>query len=133
MKDNGRRVLIIDDDPDFILAARVALASAGYTVDECLRAAAAVEKIHEFKPDLLILDVMMETGSAGFEVSYQVRKDPQFARIPILMVTAIHSTTKVRFSPETDGEFLPVQELLDKPVPAEKLIEAVGRLLSAAV
>lgn len=132
MKINGKRVLVIDDDPDFILAARVALTSAGYEVGECLRADSALERIHEFKPDLLILDVMMETGSAGFEVSYRVRKDPAFAAIPILMVTAIHSTTKVRFSPETDGEFLPVQELLDKPVPAEKLIEAVGRLLSAA-
>jgi CheY-like chemotaxis protein len=132
MNKNGKRVLIIDDDPDFTLAAKVALAGAGYTVAECGRAAAAIDKIHEFKPDLLILDVMMETGSAGFEVSYQVRKDAAFAGIPILMVTAIHSTTKVRFSPETDGEFLPVQQLLDKPVPAEKLIAAVAQLLKSA-
>lgn len=132
MNKNGKKILIIDDDPDFILAAKVALTGAGYSVAECLRAVDAIDKIHEFKPDLLILDVMMETGSAGFEVSYQVRKDPAFAGIPILMVTAIHSTTKVRFSPETDGEFLPVQQLLDKPVPAEKLIATVGQLLKSA-
>jgi len=76
--------------------------------------------------------VMMETGMAGFNVSYEVRKDPHFAQTPILMVTAIHQTTPLRFSPETDGEYLPVQKLLDKPVPADVLLKEVALLFEHA-
>ncbi len=88
-------------------------------------------RVHDFSPDLLVLDVMMETGTAGFDVAYQVRKDPHYERLPILMVTAIHQTTPLRFSPETDGEFLPVEKLLDKPVPADVLLLEVAHLLES--
>lgn len=129
MDTKGKRILIVDDDADFITATRSVLASAGYEVAECTRAVNALATMHEFRPDLLILDVMMETGTAGFQVSYQVRKDPHYARTPILMVTAIHQTTPLRFSPETDGEFLPVEKLLNKPVPADVLLKEVALLV----
>ncbi len=132
MTTKGKRILIIDDDEDFITATRAVLAGAGYEVAECTKAAQALAKVRDFRPDLLVLDVMMETGTAGFDVSYQVRKDPHFARTPILMVTAIHQTTPLRFSPETDGEFLPVEKLLDKPVPADVLLTEVAHLLESA-
>lgn len=130
MTEAKKRVMIVDDDPDFILAARVALTGAGYEVAECTLAREALAKLKAFRPDLVLLDVMMETGTAGFEVSYQIRSDPELVRLPILMVTAIHGTTPLRFSPETDGEFLPVQRLLNKPVPAAVLIQQVGELLA---
>jgi len=132
MTTKGKRILIIDDDPDFITATRAVLAGAGYEVDSCNKAADAMAKMREFEPDLIVLDVMMETGTSGFKVSYEVRKDPHFARTPILMVTAIHQTTPLRFSPETDGEFLPVEKLLDKPVPADVLLKEVAHLLESA-
>ena len=132
MPTKGKRILIIDDDVDFITATRAVLVGAGYEVAECTKATQALAKVRDFRPDLLVLDVMMETGTAGFDVSYQVRKDPHFARIPILMVTAIHQTTPLRFSPETDGEFLPVEKLLDKPVPADVLLEEVAHLLESS-
>jgi CheY-like chemotaxis protein len=132
MTDENKRILIVDDDADFITATRAVLVSAGYEVAECTKATDALAKMREFQPDLIVLDVMMETGTAGFHVSYQVRKDPHFARTPILMVTAIHQTTPLRFSPDTDGEFLPVQKLLDKPVPADVLLAEVAHLLEHA-
>jgi len=132
MPTTGKRILIIDDDVDFITATQAVLVGAGYEVAECTKATQALAKVRDFRPDLLVLDVMMETGTAGFDVSYQVRKDPHFARIPILMVTAIHQTTPLRFSPETDGEFLPVEKLLDKPVPADVLLEEVAHLLESS-
>jgi CheY-like chemotaxis protein len=130
MPNDQKRVLIVDDDPDFALAARAALESRGYAVAECREAREALAKMREFRPDLLILDVMMETGTAGFDVSYQVRADKEFTNIPILMVSAIHQSTPLRFSPDKDGSFLPVERFLDKPVPAEKLLGAVGELLA---
>ena len=132
MERESKRILVVDDDPDFIIATRAVLASAGYKVAECTKATEAMAKVREFRPDLIVLDVMMETGTAGFHVSYQVRKDPDFASTPILMVTAIHQTTPLRFSPETDGEYLPVQKLLDKPVPADVLLREVALLLEHA-
>jgi CheY-like chemotaxis protein len=132
LEKESKRVLIVDDDPDFIMATRAVLASAGYQVEECTKATEAMAKVREFRPNLIVLDVMMETGTAGFNVSYEVRKDPHFASTPILMVTAIHQTTPLRFSPETDGEYLPVQKLLDKPVPADVLLREVALLLEHA-
>ncbi len=132
MPTKGKRILIIDDDVDFITATRAVLVGAGYEVAECTKATQALAKVREFRPDLLVLDVMMETGTAGFDVSYQVRKDPHYAKTPILMVTAIHQTTPLRFSPETDGEFLPVEKLLDKPVPADVLLQEVAHLLESS-
>jgi CheY-like chemotaxis protein len=128
----GKRILIIDDDHDFISATRAVLASAGYEVAECTKAAEAMARVREFRPDLIVLDVMMETGTAGFHVAYQVRRDPHHAKTPILMLTAIHQTTPLRFSPETDGEFLPVEKLLDKPVPADVLLAEVAHQLESA-
>jgi two-component system OmpR family response regulator len=125
---HGRRVLIIDDDNGFVVAARLALRRAGYTVGWCDSAAAAVERVREFRPDVIVLDVMMETGSAGFHVVSQIRDDPGFTNAPILVCTGIHSTTRLRFSPEVDGELLPVQKVIDKPVPTATLVEEVAVL-----
>jgi CheY-like chemotaxis protein len=132
MDKESKRILVIDDDQDFLTATETVLSSAGYTVAECTNGRDAMAKVREFRPDLIVLDVMMETGTAGFNVSYEVRKDPHFAQTPILMVTAIHQTTPLRFSPETDGEYLPVQKLLDKPVPADVLLREVALLLEHA-
>ncbi len=129
MDSQGKRILIIDDDPDFVLATKTVLADAGYTVQECSSGRLAMARIREFKPDLVILDVMMETGSAGFYVAQEVRKRPEYVRLPILMLTAIHKHTPLRFSPDTDGEYLPVQKFLDKPVAAETLLKEVAALL----
>ena len=132
MTTKGKRILIVDDDTDFITATKAVLAGAGYEVAECTRATEALAKVREFEPDLILLDVMMETGTSGFTVSYEVRKDAHFAKTPILMITAIHQTTPLRFSPDTDGEYLPVEKLLDKPVPADVLLREVARLLESA-
>lgn len=129
MSDKKKRILIIDDDPDFVEVTKTVLVSDGYKVSHCSDAKSALDRIHQFRPDLIILDVMMHIDSAGFYVAYEIRKDPHYSKTPILMITAIHQTTPFHFSPETDGEYLPVQKLLDKPVPPETLLKEVATLL----
>lgn len=129
MQNKKKRIMIIDDDPDFVRTTKAVLMSAGYKVSYCLEAKPALDKMHQCKPDLIILDVMMHIGTAGFYLTYDIRKDPTYSQIPILMVTAIHQTTPLRFSPETDGEYLPVQKFLDKPVPPDVLLKEVAHLL----
>ena len=124
-----RTVMLVDDDADFRMTAKAVLSSAGYRVVECASGSEALAAIRKEKPDLVVLDVMMETGSAGFQVAQELRRDRELGKTPVLMVTAIHGTTPLRFSPDTDGEFLPVDRFLDKPVAASRLLSEVERLL----
>ncbi len=122
------KILLIDDDQDFIMINRTILESSGYIVEAAMDAATALEKIKIWQPDLICLDVMMPSGTEGFHLAYKIRQDPETAAIPILMITAIHDHSDFRFSPE-DGDFLPVDEFLEKPVRADQLLQKVERLL----
>ncbi|HID89330.1 MAG TPA: response regulator, partial [Anaerolineae bacterium] len=92
-----------------------------------------LQKVKEIEPDLIILDVMMETTTAGFQVSLQLRSpDPNseyapYRDIPILILTAIHTTTSLRFGP--DEAYLPVDDFVDKPVDPDVLLQKVRTLL----
>lgn len=129
------KILIIDDDPDIALANRMILEQADYEVIEARSSNEGLQKVESDTPDLIVLDVMMESATAGFQTALQLRSpDPDskytaYRDIPIIMLTSIHSTTPVRFGPEED--YLPVDEFIDKPVEPEKLIATVEKLLSA--
>ncbi len=128
------KVLIIEDNPDMALAVAMPLEANGYAVAFAASGQEGLQKVLEFAPDLLILDVMMETGAAGFQVSLALRSpDPrspyaQFRDTPILMLTAIHTTTSLRFGP--DEAYLPVDDFVEKPVDPDILLEKVGALLT---
>ena len=127
------RILIIDDDDDLVLAMRLPLEAAGYKVARAANFEEGLKKVKEVKPDLIILDVMMDSTTAGFQVSLTLRSpDPkseyaEYSKIPILMLTAIHQTTPMRFGP--DQEYLPVDAFLEKPIEPSKLLEQVRRYL----
>ena len=128
------KILIIDDDPDVALATRLCLEQADYTVAEARSSQDGLAQIKADPPDLIVLDVMMESTTAGFQTALALRsRDPQseyaaFNRIPIIMLTSIHQTTPVRFGPEED--YLPVDEFMEKPVDPDVLIAKVEQLLA---
>ena len=127
-------ILIIDDNPDMALAVSMPLEAAGYQVAWAQSGREGLDKVMEIAPDLVILDVMMETSTAGFQVSLTLRSpDPRssyarFRGIPILMLTAIHTTTSLRFG--ADEAYLPVDDFVEKPVDADVLLEKVKTLLA---
>lgn len=127
------KILVIDDDPDIALATRLVLEKAGYEVLEARSSAEGLAKIKAEKPDLIVLDVMMESTTAGFQTALMLRsRDPkseykEYSTIPIIMLTSIHSTTPLRFGPEED--YLPVEEFIDKPIDPEVLVAKVNALL----
>ena len=127
------RILVIEDDADMVMAIRMPLESNGYEVFDAATGEEGLQKVKEVKPDLIILDVMMETTTAGFQVSLQLRSpdaDSEYAayrEIPILMLTAIHTTTSLRFGP--DEAYLPVDDFVDKPIDPEVLLEKVRTLI----
>lgn len=128
------KILIIDDDPDIVLAVRINLESEGYDVIEASSGEQGIEKIKSEHPDLIILDVMMETKTEGFQMALKLHSpDPtseyiEYKDIPILMLTAIHSTTPLAFEPDID--YLPVELFVDKPIDPEDLVGKVDWLLS---
>lgn len=129
------KILLIEDDPDMVMALRMPLEANGYEVFEAATGEEGLRKVKEIVPDLIILDVMMETTTAGFQVSLQLRSPaPQseyaaYRHIPILMLTAIHTTTSLRFGP--DEAYLPVDDFVDKPIDPDVLLEKVRALLES--
>lgn len=130
---SNKQILIIDDDPDQRLSLRLPLESAGYTVHEAANTAQGLVAVKQVKPDLIILDVMMDTATAGFQLALDLHSpDPkseykEFRRTPIIVLTAIHSTTPLRFAPDED--YLPVEIFLEKPVEPEALLAKIKELL----
>ncbi len=127
------KILIIDDDPDIVTAVRLALESAGHQIVAANSGKEGLEKIKAEHPELIILDVMMETHTEGFQLALKLHSpDPaselkQFKDTPILMLTAIHSTTPMRYEPDID--YLPVQLFVDKPIDPDDLIKKVTWIL----
>ena len=128
------KILVVDDDPDLVYGIRLCLESYGHQVTTANNGIEGLEKIKSERPDLIILDVMMETSTEGFQLAMKVRSpDPtskykDFQNIPILMLTSIHDTTPVRFGPQED--YLPVDMFVEKPISPDDLNEKVDTLLS---
>lgn len=127
------KILVIEDNPDMQMALRLPLEANGYEFFTADNGEEGLEKVKELEPDLIILDVMMETSTAGFQVSLKLRSpkpDSEYAayrNTPILMLTAIHTTSSLRFGP--DEAYLPVDDFVDKPIDPDVLLEKVEQLI----
>jgi len=127
--DKPRNVLVIDDDASFVTAITPVLQSKGYKVEAAYNKEEAMEKIDELKPDLILLDIMMEKLTDGFDICYKLKHDPEMKKIPVLAVSAVTKETGFRFSPATDGEYFEADDFVEKPVKPADLLERVEKLL----
>jgi len=124
------RILIIDDDPDITEAMTVVLENRGYEVHSAQDSTEGMERLKQDRPDLIVLDVMMRTSQEGFDLSRELKHNPDYKNIPILMLTAVKQKTGLDFKTEAgDDSWLPVEEFLDKPVKPDVLLEKVESLL----
>lgn len=125
-----QKILVIDDDVDLCDSLQVLLENAGYDMASAGSRAEGLEKTRSEHPDLVILDVMMETWQDGFEMSRELKSDPEFQTVPILMLTSVEARTGIEFqSTAGDPIWLPVDGFLDKPAPPDRLLAEVRRLL----
>ena len=125
------KILIADDDPDIRESLQAILESRQYTVVTAVDKTDGMEKIKAEKPDLAILDVMMSTWEDGFQMSRELKKDPQFKDMPILMLTGIKNETGIDFkSTAGDPTWCPVDAFLEKPIEPDILLAEVAKLLS---
>jgi len=124
------KILVVDDDVDLCESLKLIFAGAGYETLTAANRTEGMEKIRTQRPDLIILDVMMETWQDGFEMSRDLKKDPQLQQTPILMLTSIAEITGIEVkSSAGDPTWLPVDAFLDKPVSPAALLAEVKRLL----
>lgn len=130
-----RKILVIDDDIDLVELIKITLEANNYEVHSASNGTEGLRMVKEVNPDLIILDVMMDTLTEGFQVSQTLRSpDPKseyraYAKIPIIMCTAISQKMHMKFSPKKDQDLLPVDEFVEKPIRLEALLEKVQGLL----
>ena len=124
-----RKILLVDDDLDFLEMHKAVLINHGYEVTTATSAQEGWEKVRAEMPDLIVLDLMMEEHDAGFSFAQRIKNDPLFKKTPILMVTAVADATGYKFSLEEDGYWMKTDEFLDKPVEPSALVDSVKKLL----
>ena len=124
------KILIIDDDPDFIEATRLVLEKEHHEVISAASGDAGLERVKWDKPDLVLLDVIMDTVLEGLAASHRMHDDPALRHVPVIMVTSIASTEYAEMFP-TD-EYVHVNAFLSKPVKPAELIRQVNRCLPPA-
>lgn len=119
------KIAIIDDDPDILDASTLILQSKGYDVITAANPDDGYKIIKEQKPDLIILDVMMNEPDDGFFLAQKLRREK--IDIPIIMYTSVSKTLGLEFAA---GEMIPVDEFVEKPISPETLIDKVEKLLA---
>ena len=126
-----RKILVVDDDVDLCDSLKVIFEHAGYAMVSAGSRSEGMEMIRAEHPDLVILDVMMETWQDGFEMSRELKGDPELRSTPILMLTPVEEKTGIEFkSTAGDPAWLPVEGYLGKPTPPDTLLAEVKRLCS---
>ncbi len=119
------RVLVVDDDPDVVEACRIVLEAEGYDVSEPRNSLYGMSQAAEVKPDLIILDVMMDQPDDGIVMAQQLRYEGD--KTPILMLTSVNNVIGLELG--SDDQVLPVSEFCEKPIEPALLISKVADLL----
>ncbi len=123
------KILVVDDDVDVLDSRKIVLEHNNYEVLTATNIHVADEILKREKIDLIILDVMMENDSDGFNFAQQVKNDEKFTKIPIILATAVNQRTKFKFDIEKDGAFMPVEKFMEKPIDPDDLIVTIRGLL----
>jgi len=121
------KILIIDDDPDFVNATKIVLEKNNYEVKSASSGNEGVICAKNEKPDLVVLDVIMDTVLDGLSVSQRMHDDPDLSNIPIIMVTSIANTDYAELFP-TD-EYIHINAFMSKPISSGDLIRQVNKYL----
>lgn len=123
-----KKVLLVDDDIDFLIQAEAKLKSGGYEIIKAQSQKEAEEILKKIKPDIAVLDLMMEHVDAGFSLAYRIKKE--HPDLPVIIVTAVTSETGMDFDASTDEErsWIKADCFLQKPIRFEQLIREIKRL-----
>ncbi len=124
-----KKILIVDDDADFVEATATVLQAENFQVISACNGAEGFKRAREDKPDLILLDVMMTHKTEGFDIARSLKNDPQTSKLPVIIITGIRKEMNLPFGFEPDEEWLPVKAVLEKPIKPETLLKTVRDVL----
>ena len=127
MKSNTK-ILLVDDDKDFVEATKMVLESKPYEVVVAYNGDEGLAKARKEKPDLIILDIIMPVKD-GFSAAEQLKKDPALKKIPVIMLTSFSQKGGETSLSVSQGLALEADDYVDKPVAPQELLGRVERLL----
>ncbi len=129
INENNRTLMIVDDDVDFLEQMEIQLQAVGYNVVKAGGQMEAEELLKDTKPDMAIIDLMMEHSDGGFALCYHIKK--LYPDVPVVIVTAVASETGINFDAATEEEksWIKADALLTKPIRFEQLRLECERLL----
>jgi two-component system alkaline phosphatase synthesis response regulator PhoP len=133
MDPQKKRLLMIDDDPDFVAGIKSTLEKANYAVDVAYNPKDGFQALQSTHYDLLLLDIMMGRGAEGIALARKIRKDPKLQDIPVLIITGLREQIAFLFPGQSvHPHFVENDELVEKPVEPTLLLDKVSTLLRMA-
>lgn len=121
----SKKILIVDDDVDFVEAIKTLLETKNYEVFSAENGMEGFNQAKNNKPDLIILDVMMATKTEGFDIARKLQKESSTKGTPVIMITGIRKEMSLPFGFEPNEDFLPVKAVLEKPIKPEILLRKI--------
>ncbi len=123
-----KRILVVDDEPDFCAIVQGQLEKEGFAVELAYDGVQGLEKVQANPPDAIVLDVMMPEMD-GYEMCNKLKSDENYVDIPIILLTAVAShVTSTRYS-HRDGMSTEADDYIAKPASAEEIADSIKRLL----
>ena len=127
------KIMMIDDDPDFVAGIKSILEKANYSVNVAYNPKDGFQALQARHYDLLLLDIMMGRGAEGVALARKIRKDPKLKEMPVLIITGIREQIAFLFPGQSvHPHFVETDELVEKPVEPKFLLEKVSALLRLA-
>lgn len=129
----AKRLLMIDDDPDFVSGIKAILAMGDFEVDVAYNPKDGMHALQTKQYDLLLLDIMMGRGAEGIMIARKLRKDAKLREMPVLIMTGMREQIAFLFPGEpVHPRFVEVDELVEKPVEPKLLLEKINNLIQIA-
>lgn len=128
----GKKILLVDDDVDFVEATKLILESKFYDVAVAHDGKEGLKKVETEQPNLIILDVMMPETD-GYEVCAKLKSDPRFKHIPVLLLTAVGEAMSTTKYTKEMGMKIEADDYIPKPVEPNELVERVENLFRISI
>ncbi len=129
MSNKQAKIVIVDDNTDYLFTMKTFLSRNGFETKTAPNGKMGIELIKKENPDLIILDVMMETTFSGFEVCRQIRNDPELKNTPIIGVTGVEDELRLKYEKYEDEGYFNPDFFFDKPVDKDILLEKIKELI----
>ncbi len=127
--EKNKKIVMIDDNKDYVFTMKTFLERNEFDVVTAGDGKAGIELVKKEKPDLILLDVMMELLFSGFEVYRQLKIDPELKKIPLIGISGMGDEISLKYDKEKDSEYFDPDEFMEKPVDKELLLKKINGLL----